>query len=218
MILMETNQKAARADAEEKAKAIMKEENKPENGKKKKGKKEKRKKSIQEEILSWIVTLLAAVVIASLIRAYIAEPVRVDGNSMNNTLMDGEIVLVTKQDYLRGNYQRGDIVICRYPGRMNERGAQFNLGASLALDNHTLFVKRLVALPEDTVEIAGGVLYVNGEAVPNPEKMGSVPQDYPLRQLGPDEYFVIGAITAIPPTTAGPTTWARCPPPTSWAR
>ncbi len=175
--MMETEKKAAPA-AETKEK-------------KKKGK-EKEKKSVKEEIMSWILTLLAAVVIASLIRAYIAEPIRVDGNSMNNTLIDGEIVLVTKWDYHHGNFQRGDIVICRYPGRMNERSAQINLGASLALDNHTLFVKRLVALPGDTVEIRGGILYINGKAAENPEKMGSTPADYGLRVLGDNEYFVIG--------------------------
>ena len=85
--------------------------------------------------------------------------------------------------------QRGDVVICRYPGRME---SSLPIGAAVSLDHYTLFVKRLVALPGDTVEISSGVLYVNGEAVPNPEKMGSVPRDYALRQLGEDEYFVIG--------------------------
>ena len=156
---------------------------------KKKKKKEKVKKTLKQEILSWVWTLLSAVIIASLIRAFVVEPIRVDGTSMTNTLQDGEIVLVSKLDYLFGKMQRNDVVICRYPGRIDR---SINLGAALALDSHTLFVKRLVALPGDTVEISGGTLYVNGEAVPNPEKMGSVPYDYPLRLLGEDEYFVIG--------------------------
>ena len=154
----------------------------------KKGK-EKEKKTLKEEIMSWVWTILAAVVIALLIRGFIAEPIRVDGTSMTNTLADGEIVLVSKLDYRFGQMQRNDVVICRYPGRMN---GSVNIGAAMSLDNYTLFVKRLVALPGDTVEIREGVLYVNGEAVPNPEKMASVPRDYSLRQLGEDEYFVIG--------------------------
>ena len=156
--------------------------------KKKKGK-EKEKKTLKQEIMSWIWTLLAAVVIASLIRAFVAEPIRVDGDSMKNTLLDNEVVLVSKLDYLFGDMQRGDIVICRYPGRME---SSFSLGAALSFDTHTLFVKRLVALPGDTVEIRNGTLYVNGEAVADPEHMGSTPRDFPLLQLGTDEYFVIG--------------------------
>ena len=160
----------------------------PEKKAGKKGK-EKEKKTLKEEIMSWVWTILAAVAIALLIRGFIAEPIRVDGTSMTNTLADGEIVLVSKLDYRFGQMQRNDVVICRYPGRMN---GSVNIGAAMSLDNYTLFVKRLVALPGDTVEIREGVLYVNGEAVPNPEKMASVPRDYPLRQLGEDEYFVIG--------------------------
>ena len=158
---------------------------------KQKAKKEKR--TLQQEIMSWIWTLLSAVVIAGLVRAYVAEPIRVDGGSMNHTLADGEIVLVSKLDYLWGNVQRNDVVICRYPGRVNENGShQINLGAALALDTHTLFVKRLVALPGDTVQILNGVLYVNGEKVENPEHMASLPGNYPLQVLGEDQYFVIG--------------------------
>ena len=49
-----------------------------------------------------------------------------------------------------------------------------------------------MALPGDTVEITDGHLYVNGELVPDPEKMGSAPRDYAKRMLGEDEYFMIG--------------------------
>ena len=156
---------------------------------KKSKKKEKVKKTLRQEILSWVWTLLAAVVIATLLRAFVAEPIRVDGTSMTNTLQDGEIVLVSKLDYLTGDMQRGDIVICRYPNRVEKT---INLGASLAFVDYTIFVKRLVALPGDTVEIRNTVLYVNDEPVENPEKLGSLPRDYARRTLGADEYFVMG--------------------------
>lgn len=155
----------------------------------KKKKKEKEKKTLKEEILSWIWTIAAALLIAGLIRAYIAEPIRVDGNSMCNTLMDGEVMLVSKLDYRFGEMQRGDVVVCRYPGRIS---SSINLGAAMTLQNHTLFVKRLVALPGDTVLIRGGVLYINDEVVPNPEKMATPPRDFGPLKLGNDEYFVVG--------------------------
>ena len=160
-----------------------------EGDKKQKKKKEKEKKTLKQEIFSWIWTILAALAIALFIRMFIAEPIRVDGTSMTNTLMDGEVVLVSKLAYRFGSMQRNDVVICRYPGRMS---TAFNIGASLSLDNYTLFVKRLVALPGDTVEIREGYLYVNDTLVPNPEKMASVPRDFAKITLGEDEYFVMG--------------------------
>lgn len=138
-----------------------------------KQKKEKKKKSIQREILEWIVTILAAVVIALPIRAFVFELVRVDGGSMEQTLTDGEVMLVTKYQYsstwlcfpwqdsaakenakritLGNGPQRFDVVVCRYPGR-----------------GDTNFVKRVVGLPGDTVEIREGYLYVNGEKYDEP--------------------------------------------------
>ena len=158
-----------------------------------KQKEKEKNKPLALKIWSWVWTLLAAVIIATLVRAFVAEPIRVDGTSMTNTLKDGEIVLATKWDYLLGEPQRNDIVICRYPGRVNERGAnQINISAALSLDTYTLFVKRLVALPGDTVQITGGHLYVNGELVEAPEFMASVPTDFAERKLGADEYFVMG--------------------------
>ncbi|MDO4483047.1 MAG: signal peptidase I [Clostridia bacterium] len=121
----------------------------PETGKK------KEKKSVGKEILDWVVTIVVAVLIALVIRTFIFEPVRVDGHSMDYTLADGEIMFVSKFNYttlplvekpIFGNPERFDIVICHYPGR----------GA-------TNFVKRVVGLPGDTVQIMGGYLFVNGE-------------------------------------------------------
>ena len=133
--------------------------------------KKKEKKPLGQEILSWILTILAAVAAALVIRTVIFEPVRVDGSSMNDTLADGEIMFVTKFDYsstwlslpwqsdevkeqatrftLGGNPERFDVVICRYPGR-----GDLN------------FVKRVIGLPGDTLELNNGILFVNGEQYP----------------------------------------------------
>ena len=98
-------------------------------------------------------------------------------------------MLVSKLDYLFGDMQRGDIVICRYPGRTE---GSLPLAAALGLTRHTLFVKRLVALPGDTLEIHGGRLYVNGALTADPPAMASTPRELARRTLGPDEYFVMG--------------------------
>ena len=158
-----------------------------EQGKEKKG--DKPINPVVHEIYSWIVTLLAAFAIAMVLRMFVFEPIKVDGISMTNTLLDKEIVYVSKLDYLFGDVSRNDVVICRYP---NRTGWSFSLGAGISLDNYTLFVKRVVALPGDTVSISGGKLYVNGEMVEDPEHMGSVPRDFAEITLGEDEYFVMG--------------------------
>ena len=141
------------------------------NGKKKK--KEKVKKSLGMEILSWVWTLLIAFAVAMVVRAVVFEPVRVDGHSMDDTLADQEIMLVSKFDYnsvwfsfpwqsneakenaprinLFGNPKQFDVVICRYPGR-----------------GDTNFVKRVIGLPGDKVKLENGQLYVNGTAYEEP--------------------------------------------------
>ena len=139
-----------------------------EKNKSRKGRNVKGKRTVGQEILSWVWTILGAVLVALLIRAVIFEPVRVDGHSMDDTLADGEIMFVSKFDYssnwlsffwqdddakedaprlvLGGNPSRNDVVVCRYP----ERG-------------DVNFVKRVVGLPGETLSLQNGVLYVNGE-------------------------------------------------------
>ena len=159
-----------------------------------KSKKEKEKKTFKEELLSWVYTLLAALVIVTVIRTFFFEPIRVDGESMRNTLQDGDVVLVTKPEYWTGNYERGDIIICRYPNRNKE--SSFSLGGSfeLTFTNHTLFVKRLIGLPGDKIEFRAGVLYVNDQMVDESDIDVYIPstRSFGPIVLGADEYFVVG--------------------------
>ncbi len=150
-----------------------------EKGKKKK---EKKKRSVGGEILSWILTLAVAVVAALLIRSLVFEMVRVDGGSMENTLQDKEIMFVSKFDYsstwLSLPFQSNnaveqaprvtigtpgmlDVVICRYPARGGVN-----------------FVKRIVGMPGDTVELKKGYLYINGEQVEAESGIEGITDDY----------------------------------------
>lgn len=147
-----------------------------ENTAPKKGKKaEKEKKPFWREVLEWIVTIIAAVAIAFVVRTFLFEPVRVDGNSMNYTLANGEIMLVTKPEYLLGEPQRFDVVICHYPGRGN-----------------TNFVKRIVGLPGDKVAVLDGFLYVNGEKYEEEYITNRPNYTLPEYEVPEGMYFVLG--------------------------
>ena len=140
-------------------------------------------RSVRKEIFSWFLTIAAAVAIAFIVRTYLFEPIRVDGESMTDTLQNGELMFVTKPEYIWGSPARQDVIICRYPNRKE------------------YFVKRLIALPGDTVEIkydrenSVNTVYVNGEAVDEPYLTKS--RDDSDNSMNPvtlndDEFFVMG--------------------------
>ena len=115
----------------------------------KKAKKEKPKKSMKHEIFEWVMVFVVAAALAFVVRTFIFEPVRVDGSSMLNTLTDSDFMIATKFDYLLGDPERFDIVICDYPNT----------------DDGMYRVKRVIGLPGETIELRAGELYVNGEHV-----------------------------------------------------
>ena len=120
-----------------------------EQEKKNKKKKEKPKKSLKREIFEWVMVFVVAAALAFVVRTFIFEPVRVDGSSMLNTLEDSEFMIATKFDYLMGDPERFDIVICDYPNT----------------DDGMYRVKRVIGLGGDTITFADGDVYVNGEAL-----------------------------------------------------
>ena len=134
----------------------------------------KEKKTLAAEILDWVKTIALALVIALLIRTFVFSFVHVQGDSMLETLQDGDIMLVSMFDRFFGDYERGEVVICNYPGVKGYR------------------VKRVAALPGDTIEIRDQVTYVNGEMVDEPFVEYPARADYGPVTLGEDEYFLMG--------------------------
>lgn len=137
---------------------------------------EKPKKSLKREIFEWIMVIVVAAALALTVRTLIFEPVRVDGTSMLNTLQDKEFMISTKFDYLLGDPERFDIVICNYP---NVTDGKYR-------------VKRVIGLPGETIELRSGRLYVNGEFVEQNFEMTPNETNYGPFTVPEGHYFVMG--------------------------
>ena len=132
-----------------------------------------------------LIWLVCAIFLALLIRQYAVEFVRVKGSSMRSTLQNGEVMLVTKAEYLVGGPQRQDVVICLYPGRYMDKWKLIP----------QYFVKRVIGLPGETISIQEGVVHIDGVPLEEPyleERYTQRKSSMEPVTLGEDEYFVMG--------------------------
>ena len=105
--------------------------------------------SLGKEILSWLQIIVAAVVIAFVLNNFVIANSRIPTGSMENTIMSHSRVIGSRLSYIKDDPERGDIVIFRYP------------------DNEKLYyVKRVIGLPGETVEVIDGKVYINGSYGP----------------------------------------------------
>ena len=125
-----------------------------------------------KRLIKTLVLLILAVAVGLLAREYLAGVSIVSGESMNDTLATGDAVLITRFDYLMSTPERGDVVQLEVPGRDG------------------LYLKRVIGLPGDCVEIIGGNVHVNGQVLYEPYATLST-DDFSIT-LGPDEYFMLG--------------------------
>ena len=134
--------------------------------------------NIVKEILGWILYVAIILGVTYLVITYVGQRTRVSGDSMESTLHTGDNLIVDKLSYHFREPERYEIIV--FPYRHEE---------------NTYYIKRIVGLPGDTVQIKDGYLYVNGERSDENyglERMLSAGIASEAIHLGEDEYFVLG--------------------------
>lgn len=131
----------------------------------------RKKKPARGALLCWAVAVVLALLVGFGVRTFGFELIAVRGDAMRGTLSEGEIALVKKTVYYTQKPARGDIVAVSSPeGKI---------------------IRRVVALPGETIEIRGGIPYVNGEPLSEPYVYQAGEGDYPLTTIQEGCYFVM---------------------------
>ena len=104
------------------------------------------KPTIWEELLSWITSFAISLVILALFLVFVGKPFTVSGQSMYPTLHDSDRMFMSKL----GDIKRFDIVVLQAPDQDKE------------------YIKRVIGMPGDTIEVKDGKLYINGQVVDQP--------------------------------------------------
>ncbi|MCH8297588.1 MAG: signal peptidase I [Chloroflexi bacterium] len=134
---------------------------------------------------------------------------RVEGDSMLPFLRHGESVMVVRTRFRWNRLRRGDVVVFDSPGRGG--------GA---------YIKRIVGMPGEDIKIAGGLVHLDGESLPEDYTRGEHEEEDGEWFNGPDEYFLLGDnragsndSRAFGPVSGGSIrgrAWFRCWPPSRW--
>ena len=109
----------------------------------------KKETSSNSEFFQWILTFAIAVVIALCVNHFVLVNAEIPSGSMENTIMTGDRVFGNRLSYTFSEPERFDIIIFRYPD-----------------DESQLFIKRIIGLPGETVEIHNGQIFIDGSAAP----------------------------------------------------
>lgn len=112
---------------------------------------QKPKFNLKEEIISWIQILVTAALIAFVLNRFIIANSRVPSASMENTIMTHDRVIGSRLSYYFDDPERGDIVIFYFPDDVTEK---------------TYYVKRIIGLPGDIIDIRDGHVFLNGSEEP----------------------------------------------------
>ncbi|SHJ97444.1 signal peptidase I [Hespellia stercorisuis] len=139
---------------------------------------EKEDRSILRELGGWIVYIAIILGLTYLIITFVGQRTRVEGHSMETTLSDGDNLIVDKISFRFRDPKRFEIIVFPYQ-----------------YEEDTYYIKRIIGLPGETVQVKDGYVYINGEKLD--EHYGNEPMEEanmaaePIT-LGDDEYFVLG--------------------------
>lgn len=128
---------------------------------------------------SWLRDLFLSIVIAILVILFVYQPVKVEGTSMMPSLEDQERIFINKFIYRfgMGDIEQGDLVVFWYPG-----------------DPSKSYIKRVIGLPGDTIEIQDGQVSVNSKPLEEPYVPPAYrdTQSFPATVVPNDHYYVLG--------------------------
>jgi signal peptidase I len=143
--------------------------------------------------------IIIAFALALVIKTFLIQAFFIPSQSMVPTLKVGDRVLVNKLVYDFGEPQHGDIIVFENPSLVEPDRNVFEAvwhwlieGLGFSTDPTKDFIKRVVGLPGDTVEMKNGKVFVNGTLVPEPYIHNAGAQDYPSTVVEPDRVFVMG--------------------------
>jgi len=133
------------------------------------------KTNVLKEIIDWVAVIVCAIVISFLINTFVIVNATVPTSSMENTIMAGDRVIGSRLYYLRHEPERGDIIVFDYPD-----------------DPNILYIKRVIGVPGDHIEINGGKVYINGEVYEEPYLNVTTEGEWGPYDVPADSYFMLG--------------------------
>ena len=166
--------------------------------------KEKKPVNWKSEIISWIQILVAAAVIAFVLNTFIIANGRVPSASMENTIMTGSRVIGSRLSYHFHEPERGDVVIfvfgydCKTCGTTYQEtpeGVCPVCGRADKRNSTIYYVKRIIGMPGDTIDIKDGHVYLNGSDTPLEEPYLHEEMETPKElhyEVPEDQYFMMG--------------------------
>ncbi len=128
-----------------------------------------------KEILAWVLTIVLAIVAAKAINKFVIIKAEVPTGSMEHTIEVNDCIMGLQLAYLFSSPKRGDIVIFPYPD-----------------EPETTYVKRVIGLPGETVEIKNGFVYIDGEPIEEPYLKEEMRGRYGPYEVPEGCYFMMG--------------------------
>lgn len=129
------------------------------------------------DIRVWVRDILLSLFIAAVVIVFLCQPVKVEGTSMLPQLADEQRIFVNKFVYHIDSVQRGDVIVFKFPE-----------------DSSRSYIKRVVGLPGESVEIRKGTVYIDGRAIPEPYVVPRYRDiaSHPAVAVPTGEFYVLG--------------------------